>query len=183
MKKVSKEKIARVYASALYDAAVASSKVEAVKKNVDFLLDVCNHNKNLMKEMASPLLSDSDQKVIWQQVAAKAKLSNEMLNCLDVLATEHRIGCLPEVLKGFMHLYYEGNNIAEVRVETVKELSSTQDKKLRAVLKKKLDKDVVIEYVNNPAILGGLRIQFASKMFDGSLSYKLNCLENLMKGK
>ncbi len=183
MKKVSKEKISRVYASALYDAAVAASQVDKVKKDVDFLLDVCKQNKSLAKDAASPLLSNDEQKSVWQEVAAKAKFNVETLNCLQLMVDESRISCLPNMLSDFVHLYYEGNNIAEVQVETVKDLSATQDKKLREVLKEKLNKDVVIEYVKNPALLGGLRIQYASKMFDGSLNYKLSCLENIMKGK
>ena len=46
-----------------------------------------------------------------------------------------------------------------------------------------LGKQVVINYELNPKILGGLRVQCGSKMFDNSLASKLNYLENVMKGK
>lgn len=182
MKKNSKEKTARIYSSALYDVAVASSKLDAIKKDAEFLSELCQQNKDLVKKSSSPLLSDVQQKEVWQQVALKAKLDAETLKCLDILVDNNRIDVLAEVMADFIHLYYAGKNIAEVSVETVKPLTTTQDKKLREVLTKKFDKDVVIKYVENPDLLGGLRIMSESKMFDGSLSYKLNCLENIMKG-
>ena len=46
-----------------------------------------------------------------------------------------------------------------------------------------LKQNVVIDYEINPSILGGLRIQCGSKMFDDCLASKLNYLENTMKGK
>lgn len=183
MKKLSKEKIAKIYASALYDAAVESARIEKIKKDADFLLEVCLQNQDLVKKMASPLLSEDEQKAIWHEIAKKSKLDDETLNCLNIMTEKGRIDYLPEALKNFIHLYYVGNNIAEVKVETVKELSKSQDKKLHEVLQKKLNQNVVIEYVKNPSLLGGMRIQYASEMFDGSLNYKLSCLENLMKGK
>ena len=50
-------------------------------------------------------------------------------------------------------------------------------------MEKILGKQVEIDYVLNPKILGGLRVQCGSKMFDNSLASKLNYLENVMKGK
>lgn len=182
MKRNSKEKTARIYSSALYDAAVESSQLETVKENAKFLSELCKQDRDLVKQVSSPLLSEVQQKEIWQQIAKKAKLSAEILKCLDILTENHRIDILADVMDDFSHLYYIGKNIAEVDVETVKPLTTTQDKKLREVLIKKFNKDVVIKYTENPEILGGLRVVCGSKMFDGSLSYKLNCLENIMKG-
>lgn len=183
MKKNSKEKTARIYSSALYEAALSTSKVDAVKKDAEFLLQLCSTDKYAVKKSSSPLLSEEERKSIWQQVVNVAKLDKETEKFLNVLVENQRIGDLDAILHDFMLLYYENNNIAEIKVETVKELSAAQDNRLRDVLKKKIGKDVVIEYIMNPSLLGGLRVQSGSKMFDGSLSYKLNCLENLMKGK
>ena len=183
LKENSKEKTARIYSSALYEAAASNSRLDAVKKDVDLLSQICVSDKDVIKRVSSPLLSEDERKSIWQQVAKVAKLSEETKNFLNILTENQRIGDLGVILQDFKHLYYANGNIAEIKVETVKELSAAQDKRLRSALEQKFGKNVVIEYVMNPALLGGLRIQSGSKMFDGSLSYKLNCLENLMKGK
>ena len=83
----------------------------------------------------------------------------------------------------FKKLYYHNEGVAEVVVETVKKLTSIQDKKLKKVLEKIANKKVVVEYKINPLLVGGLRVQIGSEMFDDSLAHKLNYLENVMKGK
>ena len=83
----------------------------------------------------------------------------------------------------YQKIYYKDQGIIEVDVETVKDLSSSQDKKLKTVLSKLFAGDVVVNYKINPSIIGGLRVKSGSKMFDDSLATKLNYLENLMKGK
>ena len=70
----------------------------------------------------------------------------------------------------------------EVEVETVKQLSATQNKKLQQNLEKMLDKKVVVTYKITPELIGGLRIKFGSEMIDNSLVSKLNRLEIEMKG-
>ena len=72
--------------------------------------------------------------------------------------------------------------VPEVEVETVKQLSAAQDKKLQQNLEKILSKKVVLAYKITPEIIGGLRIKFGSEMIDNSLASKLNRLEIEMKG-
>ena len=62
-------------------------------------------------------------------------------------------------------------------------MSNAQNAKLIKIMEKKLGEKVVVDYVINPSILGGLRVQCDSKMYDNSLVNKLNYLENIMKGK
>ena len=110
-------------------------------------------------------------------------LNDDTLRCLDVVVENGRISDLSLILNDFEKIYNCKNNVAKVIVETAKKLSATQDNKLKKVMEKILGKQVEIDYVLNPKILGGLRVQCGSKMFDNSLASKLNYLENVMKGK
>ena len=65
----------------------------------------------------------------------------------------------------------------------MKKFVNSKESKLSKVLESVLKQNVVIDYEINPSILGGLRIQCGSKMFDDCLASKLNYLENTMKGK
>ena len=110
-------------------------------------------------------------------------LKKETLNCLKIIVENNRISDLLLILDDFKNVYYKKHGIAEIVVETVKKLTSSQDTKLKKVLEKIASKKVVIEYKINPMLLGGLRVQMGSEMFDDSLAHKLNYLENVMKGK
>ncbi len=183
MKKASKTKIARVYAQALYDAAIEMKSVEKVKADVEKLKSLTAQDTSLEEYLANPLWSENDKRDILRKTAKSLQLSEETLNCLEVVAENRRSSDLSLILDNFNKVYYQKNGIAEVDVETVKKLSASQDKKLKKTLEKILGKKVAVSYSLNPAVLGGLRIRSGSTMFDDSLAVKLNYLENVMKGK
>lgn len=135
-----------------------------------------------MKYLANPIWSDVDKKDVLVQIGSKLKLSAETVSCLDIISNNRRFGALPLILQEFLHVFYRRSGIQEVEVESVKELSAAQDKKLQANLEKVLGKKVVVSYKIRPELIGGLRIKFGSEMIDNSVISKLNRLENVMKG-
>ena len=183
VKKSSKTKIARVYASALYEVAEARKYTDKVLKEAAALRQTFVQNPDLEPYLASPLYDEKDKEDVLKKTAKALNMSAETLSCLEVITQNHRIADLKAILEMYASVYYQKNNIAEVFVETVKKLSPAQDKKLGAVLQKLFGKQVVVSYELNPSLIGGLRVKNGSEMFDDSLANKLNHLENLMKGK
>lgn len=122
------------------------------------------------------------KKSALKEIAARLKVSDETLGCLDVIADNNRFAEFKLILEAFVRLYYERHNVEEVEVQSAKKLSAAQDKKLVSVLEKKIGKKVVVNYVLNPDLLGGLRVSYGSNMIDDSVSGKLNRLEIMMKG-
>ena len=183
MKKVSKIKIANVYATALYEASVESKSVDKVKDDVVKLRNLLNENDDFGGYLENPLWSQQDKNDVLIKTAKVLGLSKETLNCLNVVVENNRISDLKLILNGFEKIYNQKNGVEKVSVETVKELSVKQDAKLKKVIENLLGKKVLIDYVINPKILGGLRVHCGSKMFDNSLINKLNYLDNIMNGK
>lgn len=183
MKDFSKTKIARVYSTALYEAAEENSCVEKVWRDIVKIKGLLHQNSELVAYLSSPLWSENDKKDVLQKAAKILKIDEETRSCLEIVVSNGRIGDLPAILDGFAKVYYQKNNVIEVEVETVKKLSETQDENLRVILEKILAKNVLVNYNINPTILGGLRIKCGSRMYDDCLATKLNYLENVMKGK
>ncbi|MBR2922655.1 MAG: ATP synthase F1 subunit delta [Alphaproteobacteria bacterium] len=183
MRKVSKTKIAHVYATALYEASLERNSIETVKKDVAKLHGLLSESNDFGDYLENPLWSQKDKCDVLQKTAKLLNLSDETLSCLNVVVENGRISDLNLILSDFEKICNCKSNIVKVNVETVKKLSSIQSNKLKKIMEKILGKQVEIDYVLNPKILGGLRVQCGSKMFDDSLASKLNYLENIMKGK
>lgn len=183
MKKKSKTKIARVYSSALYEAALETGQIDKVWNDVGKLQNLMKDDEDFEKYLTNPLWSENDKIDVVEKVAKTLKLNDETLNCLKVVSENQKMANLALILDEFARLYYLKNGIVEVVVETAKKLSSVQDKKLQKVLEDLLQSKVVVNYSINSALLGGLRVQCGSKLYDDSLSSKLNYLEKIMKGK
>ena len=183
LKKVSKSKVANVYATALYEASVEIKSVNKVKDDVAKLQSLLGENSDLCAYLENPLWSQQDKKDVLLKTAKVVGLSDETLKCLDVVVENGRISGLKLILDSFDKIYNCKSNIEKISVETVKKLSAKQDAKLKTVMENIFGKKVIVDYIINPKILGGLRVQCGSKMFDNSLASKLNYLENIMKGK
>ncbi len=183
MKKDSKTKIAKTYALALFEAAKENKCVGKVYEDVDKLKALMKDNNEFSDYMENPLWGSDDKYDVLKKTAKVLNLKEETLNCLEVVVSNGRFAELSLILDGFQKIYYKDQGIIEVDVETVKGLSVSQDKKLKTVLSKLFAGNVVVNYMINPSILGGLRIRSGSKMFDDTLETKLNYLENMMKGK
>lgn len=182
VKKESKIKIATTYAEALFQGALQDGDAKAVIRDIDLLLDQAAGYRQAIVMLANPLWGIDDKKAALKEVAGKLKLAPETLRCLNVMAENNRFSEFELILKAYRSLYLQKHNIVEVAVETVKELSVAQDKALRENLKAFLKKDVLVNYVIKPEILGGLTVSFGSDMIDDSLKGKLNRLESIMKG-
>lgn len=183
MKKISKAKIAMTYATALWEAASEKKAADKVFAEVLRLRGAVSEDDEFVKYMANPLWSDADKRAALSAAAKKLKLSAETLRCLDIILENRRFGELLPILDEFVHLYYRRSGIAEVEVDSVKKLSAAQDKKLVAMLEKRLKQKVSVAYKICPELIGGLRIRFGSEMFDDTVASKLNRMEIMMKGE
>jgi len=182
VKKVSKAKIISTYAQSLYLAAEQTSQTERVFKDVETLRNVLVADKNIVASLSNQIWPTESKKQAIAAIAKKLKFGAELTSCLDILAENGRMAELIGILDEFKHIYYRQHNVEEVEVLTVKTLSAAQDKKLKALLEKKLAKKVLITYTIKPELLGGLVVKYGSSMIDDSISGKLSRLEIIMKG-
>ena len=63
------------------------------------------------------------------------------------------------------------------RVESAMPLSNDLQAEVTGEIKKKYGAGVTISFAQNPALIGGLRIQVGSDLYDGSVKMKLQKLE------
>jgi F-type H+-transporting ATPase subunit delta len=75
---------------------------------------------------------------------------------------------------------YRGETTAEV--VSAHPLAPIRSTRSKARLKNQTGKDVSIETMVDPAILGGLVVRIGSRQIDGSIRTKLNMLAQAMKG-
>lgn len=182
MKKDSKIRLGKSYAEALFAAAKDKDAEEQVFTDMQKFLQAVESEPDIIKYLANPLWAIADKKAALAEVALKLNLNKISLSCLDVIADNNRFADLKEILEQYENLYYQKNNILKIEVQTALELSDEQDIKLKEALKKLLDKKIVIKYEIRPDILGGLLVQFGSKLIDDSVKSKLERIELLMKG-
>lgn len=181
MAKVSKLQITENYANALFKAAEAENLLDAMRADCQNIEASLLQTPQL-KIFNSPEVKLSEKKNLLAQIAKVLKLSNPTVNFLELLTEKRRFNLLSDILQYVRHLDLKKQGILEINAESVQELSDKQKQKLEKGLEKALNTPIIVNYKINPAILGGLSIQYNSIKVDDSVAGKLQRLEQIMKG-
>ncbi len=182
MKKASDFKTAKTYAISLYKSVQSAEELEIVLHDVELLQDVNLMKIDELSYLCSPIVKPEDKSVIIEEIAHKLNLCRQTGNMLNIMVENKHFKILNQVLIDFISIYNQQNNIAEITVETVMDLSKDQNKLLQTKLADLFKKEIKIKYELNPEILGGLVIKNGTMLIDLSLKNKLKNLEQLMKG-
>ena len=182
MKKTSIIKTAIMYADAMYDSTYKTNDIETLYDNALTLKNAIDGGTNEFLTLNNPLWKFEQKAQILEDLAQRCGFCKSMLNTLKILAQNNELNILSEVLNQFILLYQEKHNIAEIEVTTVIPLSAEQENLLKAKLSAVFKREILLHYIINPQIIGGLVLKYGTHFIDNSIKHKLDALEQLMKG-
>ncbi len=173
--------VAERYATALFELAIAEKKLSATEKDLTRLGALLEGSEDLLRLVRSPAFSADDQLQAMGAILDKAKITGLVGNFVRVVARNRRLFVLPGMLHGFNELMaiHRGEVTADVSVAAP--LSASQTKELKAALKSVVGKDVAINAIVDPSILGGMIVKIGSRQIDTTLKTKLSSLKLALK--
>tara|TARA_R110001583_G_scaffold51983_2_gene161704 strand:- start:623 stop:1156 length:534 start_codon:yes stop_codon:yes gene_type:complete len=170
--------IARPYAKAAFDFAVENDAVESWLAQLTFAAQVSQDNtiQTYLKGSASVEQTTTlFMNVCGEQVESKGQ------NLLKLLAENHRLLALPQILEQFCELKAEHEKTVNVNVTSAVKLKAAQTKTLSAALEKRLARKVKLNCKVDKSIISGLVIQAGDMVIDGSIQGKLNRLSQSLQ--
>jgi F-type H+-transporting ATPase subunit delta len=99
---------------------------------------------------------------------------------LGVLGANRRLPLLAEITALYRKHKLEAEQRLQVRVVSARALESDQAERMRAALAKRFNRDIELESVTDPEVLGGAIIYAGDQVIDGSLRGRLNKLTNAL---
>ena len=82
-----------------------------------------------------------------------------------------------DILKNYRRLLRLELEKRRARIETASEVDPAVQAEIVASLKKKYGDDLTTEFLVNPQVLGGMRIRAGSDVWDGTVRYRLERLQ------
>ncbi|MFN3838707.1 MAG: F0F1 ATP synthase subunit delta [Brevundimonas sp.] len=169
------------YAQALFDLALETGRLDAVRADVVALKTAWTDSADLRRLAASPVISTEDQGKGLVAIATQAKFEPNTVNFLGLLAQNGRAKDLAAVIAGFERLYAKHAGIVAAEVVSAQPLDAKQLAAIKAALNASLGKAPELTTRVDPAILGGLKVKVGSKLFDASLKTKLDQMKFALK--
>ncbi len=166
-------KLANVYATALLDVAFQKGIHAQVRQELEAVCKVIPEVPAI--GVAFQL---GDQKQIARILKTFEKhLSEVTLNFLQVTARRRRGSLLPQILEAYIAGQHERQGELVAHVRTAVPLEDVQRRSIAAALKKKFEKDIVLEERVDPRLMGGLVMRVGDQRIDGSLRSRLDAME------
>lgn len=174
---MSVQRIASRYAKSLIDLAVEQDKLERILEDVNAFRSATK-NRDFYLLMKSPIVSSSKKLDIVNAIFEN-KFDALTLSFLKILITKGREAYLPDIAVEFLSQYKKIKHISTVTVTTATELSEKAKKALLAKLQASSSTDDNIEIITkvDPDLIGGFILEFDDKVYDTSVSHKLEQLK------
>lgn len=169
------------YAQALFDLANEQGAVAAVEADLKSLKAALADSRDLRTLVGSPAFSAENKGKGLAAIAVRAKFNVVTTKFLGLLAANGRASALPDTITAFQRLSADARGVVAAKVTTAAPLTAAQGKGLAAALRQALGKDPEIETRVDPSILGGIKVQVGSRLFDASLRSKLDSLKFALK--
>ena len=164
----------RVYANALFEAAVEQGSLEPVGEQLAQLVEAEGKVPELRELLRNPQLDPRARRAALDDVLAG---SDDLLrNFLLVLADKGRAGQLEEIAKEFERLVAEHEGVVHAELTTAVELSDDEAGKLLQQIEQASGRKVEASRSVDPDLIGGIVLQVGSHRLDASVRGRLERL-------
>lgn len=169
--------VSKRYAQAWIDAAKEKSATASLKGDLAAISSILAESTDFAAFIKSPIISANEQANVVNALAKQAKFDSITLNMLLVLVQNRRLAILPAVIADATRVIAEEAGEVQAVVTSAAPLGDAEVKDLCAALAKKLGKQVSVDTIVNPDIIGGLVVRIGSTLIDDSVKTKLERLQ------
>jgi ATP synthase F1 delta subunit len=175
-------KFAKKYARMLFNVT-GVEKAATTLEHLKIIQHLVEADKQMKNFFMSPTISDEERLKGIDALAEKIGLSDELKKFLIYITERRAIVSLPDIIRHYTTLYYEKQRKAKATVISPVRFNGDYERRLLEALRKLTDREVEIEYVHDPDLIGGIVVKVGSTMYDSSIKGQLRLLkEELIKG-
>lgn len=168
--------VAKRYAEALFQLGEEKDTLEQLSDELRMVKEVFLENKNIITVLKHPRINDEKKKQFVNKTFQG--LQTDVVNMIHLLVERHRVEITPSIIDHFIQFVNDARGIAEVTVRSVRELTEAEKTELKSGFAKRFNKKAIeLTNIVDPKIIGGLRIQIGNTIYDGTISGKLNRIE------
>ena len=175
--------IGRRYAKALIQLAQEQGQLAEVSGELAAFVSLFQENDTLRQVLCDPIHDRKKRKAILQEVLQKTEIKTVCANFLLLLLDKERIRYLSAIFSAFRRL--EDGIAGRLRAQLIVagELESDDKSAIQKALGDRFQKEIILEWFEDPEILGGIICKVDGMVFDGSVKTQLETLKETMKGE
>jgi F-type H+-transporting ATPase subunit delta len=170
---VSVRTIARRYASALADVAIARNEAREVQEELNAWERMFATSNELRQLIDSPTVALDEKRKVLQTLIRRLRPRPTTANFILVLLQNQRLGQLAEINKSFSQALDTRSGVVAATITTAKPMAQGPQESLRVKLATLTGKTVRLSFETDSDLIGGLVARIGSTLYDGSVRNQL----------
>ena len=172
--------VGNVYGEALYSLAREEGLSKAILMELK-TLDVCfTQEPDFLRLLGAPNLPKAERCKIVDD-SFRGKVAPYILNFLKILTEKGYVRHFHACVQAYRELYNQDNGILPVTAVTASPMNKKQMTALTEKLNRITGKHVELENKLDPAVLGGVRLDYDGKRVDDTVSHRLDAIRGTLE--
>ncbi len=168
--------IARRYARALFEVGLKANATEPLGQALNSVAQAMALSEELKGVMENPAINPGVRQTILAKLLEQMKLPTDAANLMRLLVDRNRMQYIEPIARAYRDLLDQQTNRLRARVTSAVPLEDSVVERIRKELAYATNKQVIVERVVDPRIIGGVITQLGSTVLDGSLRNQLESL-------
>jgi F-type H+-transporting ATPase subunit delta len=164
------------YAESLFDLAKEENQVTQYLDDIKLVGEVLDSDPQIV-QFFNHVLIENDKKIQLLDQSFKGNVDQYVLNFLKLLVQSRRIRYIDDIVKSYIKLSNQYLGIEEGMIYTPYELTDQQIQDIEKAISQKENKKVTLKVSIDPSLLGGIKVQIANRIYDGTIKNKVEMLK------
>ena len=171
--------VGSVYGESLYELAKDESLTKLIGEQLAVLQQSFQQEPDFIRLLTSPNLTKAERCQILDD-SFRSCVHPYVLNFLKILTEKGYMRYFSDCCDAFMEHYDQDNGILRVNAVTAVALTAAQADKLTQKLNRITGKNVALRNRIDPAVLGGIRLDYDGQRLDDTVSHRLDAIRDLL---
>ena len=171
--------VGNVYGESLYELAKDEGLAKLIGEQLAVLQTVFQQEPDFIRLLSSPNLTKAERCQILDD-SFRGKVHPYLLNFLKILTEKGYMRYFSDCCDAYTEHYDQDNGILRVTAVTAVALSPAQTEKLKAKLTRTTGKEIALRNRIDPAVLGGIRLDYDGQRLDDTVSHRMDAIRDLL---
>jgi F-type H+-transporting ATPase subunit delta len=173
--------VARRYAEAMVDVAIAHNEVESIDNELRVFAETMKASRELHDVFASPIVSHTDKLSLLDALITRLNTGQMTANLLRTMLKHYRLHYVAEVYDQFRRKMNERKGLIVAEVATAAEVGASEQVRLGRTIEQMTGKQVEFKFNTDPSLIGGVVTRIGSVVYDGSVRTQLQAIKERLK--
>ena len=171
--------VGNVYGESLYELAKEENLTKLIGDQLAVLQLSFRQEPDFIRLLSSPNLTKMERCQILDD-SFRGKVHAYLLNFLKILTEKGYMRYFSDCCDAYTEHYDQDNGILRVDAVSAVELTAQQKDKLTEKLSRITGKEIALCNRIDPAVLGGIRLDYDGQRLDDTVSHRLDAIRNVL---